>query len=330
MADTTLAAPIDFSGISASSLVPNPVLAAGMDFLLRIGDTLDLLASRLGISIMYAGNGSRAVRVGNKQNLAALTLTSVGENAAPPLQTLTVGYNDVTTAVTALALGKTYDASIYSPMEISDATDPMRLVMEFPVIIAANVRSKVCTAGAAISASVGSSAANTSIDTILAARTTVNSGRHSADPRINGAPPAMFLHVIQVEHVLDSAMSHPALQYTGRGLADQQFSRPEIQENFLGLGVTKIETLDVTESGSAKQGFFIEAGGIQVAFGDVSKVPAPQDRLFMAIREAGMIMQEATGLRDQQTRAVQLYHHVGASVVDVNVARQVRILGDIS
>lgn len=329
MADTTLATPIDFSGISASSLVPSPVLAAGMAFLLRLGDTLDLLASNLGIQIRYAGNGSRTVRVGNKANLANLTLSSLGETSSPPLQSLVVGYHDITTASSGLALGKTYDASIYSPMEISDATDPLRLVREFPAIIAASVRSKVCTAGAGISASVGSAGANTSVDTILAARTTVNSSRRSADPGI-GSPMALFLHTIQVEHVLDSAQSHPALQATGRGLADQSFNRPEIQPDFLGLGVTKVESLDVTESGSAKQGFVIESGAIEVAFGDVSLVPAAMDRLYLAIREAGLIIQEASASRDQQIRAMQLYHHVGAAVSDANVARMCKVIGDIS
>lgn len=327
MADQTFSPVWDYAQVASSGL-DYGTIRDGATMLLRLAETLDPLLAGGVISLgSMGGMGGKTSRTANVQQYASYTPTVLAtETARPTRQSRVLGYSDITVASYGLEFASTYDEQVFSLNNVAAALDATSAMQGGPAFSGNLYRSLLGSTIAGISASVGSSANDTSLDTLIAGASAFNVD--SSDPSNIGAP-ILVLHPQQVEHVKESARAEGAFQDPGSFSSIQGIELGQVQPNFMGLGMDLMRTNAVTTSGSAYQGALYQRGAVQSLHGDTGRLASvigPGVR-WLAIPALGILIQEVPTDAANRTLVVQFYQYMGMALGDTSVFKMTRILG---
>ena len=323
--------PFSWASVETAGELSHTFYIEAMQALLRLGQMMNPLdIGVLTMQGMIGGMDSDTMRVVDQSNLWNQALTAMAsETDLPPTFSHTLGYTDFTVAWYGGAREQTYGQQMFAGALVNDALSIEAFLNGVPGMVAATLRGLMATAGAGISSSVGSSAAQTSYDTLLAAASAFNSaGLMPAQPVPGNAK--LVLKSLQWEHVKASLRVEPGFQMNGVATAIQGVEMSQFYADPLGLGVDIVTSADVTTSASAFQGFLVDPGGIGVCFGDTSRIRVPGGLPALALPQVGLHFQETYDGARQGVRVGQVRMSVGATVGSSNVFRQVRVLGATS
>lgn len=322
--DTTYASPFSYAQVASGGLDYGEIIAVNQ-MLMKMGESFNPMA--VGILWMVGiigGSGADTIRVPERAvegaGVAMTALASETDTVAPT--TLDLGYTDFTVGRYGIGYYETYEQQMFTLAGVREVLNIERLMALAPGNIVATLRSLLGTTLAGISAAVGSSAAATSLDTIIAAANSFN----TQYPNSRMGAPVLTLHDSQVNDVLASVRTEPGFQYTGQAMAMQGLVDSQFVPNWMGLGFDLVKSSTVTSSGGARQGAAYDRGGVGVAFGDTSRITPGVER-FASVRELGLLIQELPDGARQAQRQMEARGWVGMSTGSTEVFRQTRVLG---
>ena len=296
---------------------------ASQAFDLQLVEKLDVAG--LGIVPLVAivgGQGSATVRrpFGEDIGFANAMTAAATESSPATMVDLDVGYSSITVAERTLGTEITYSQQVYGLDGATPLTVPGLLAM-MPGTWVKTLRSLVCTSGASISASVGSSAAALDVDTYL----DLVAAYIQTDGASEMGAPAVMIDPVQLTQLLESARSEPAFQNSIADFRAIQGAQGRVRPDFMGLGMDLVATSDVTTNGGAYQGFAIQRGAIGYAVGDVARI-APNSLDRIVIPERGMLVQRLVDKAGQATDQIEARAWLGTGLGDSTVYFQYRLL----
>ena len=279
----------------------------GLDRIVSVGD--------------LAGSGSDTASLPYVDGMGYdAAMTSLGTESSPvPIGTATTGYDTIALGEYGLGYEVTYRGIGLGRDASAPVLDVDRIADMLPDSFAKTFRSVACTTGATISASVGSTSTNASMDDLLdlmaAADQTDGVGEDEAL--------TLMLKPIQLSQLKDSARSEPAFQ---NSLAD--FSRAQARGRVIpgafGLNVDIVATSDVTDTGGAYQGFAFQRPALGYVTMDTERI-APNVP-YIAIPEFGLLIQFLLDKAGQATKQVEGRAYFGIGLASTTVAFQRRFL----
>lgn len=325
----TYANPFSWSALEVAGELAETYRIEASMALLRLAEVMNPMD--LGVLTMQGvigGMDSDTLRVPDQTNLAGQALTALAsETDAPPVFSHVLGYTDFTVAWYGGAREQTYGQQVFGGPVIQDALSVEAFLAKLPDMAAKTLRTLMCTAGAGISAAVGSSAAQTSYDLLLTLAASWNASGYSA---LFPGRPKLVLHPTQWEHVKASCRAEPGFQQNGLATGIQGLAQSSYFADPLGLGLDVVTCADVTTSSSAYQGFIVDPGGIGVCFGDTSRIRTSPGIPSLAMPQVGMHWQEVPDGARQGIRTGQVRMSAGVTVGSSNVFRQYRVAGATS
>lgn len=326
----TYVSPFSWSAVETAGELSHSYQLEVDEALLRLAETLNPMD--LGVLVMQGqfvgGAGSDTLRVPDVTNLAGQRPTVLAsETARPSYQSVTLGYTDFAVATYASARSQTYDSMIFNAPAIANALSIERYIEAVPSMMAASLRYLIGQAVAGISASVGSSAATVSYDTLIAASAAFNANAYSAPM---GAPAVYVSEPTSWEHVKAAVRAEPGFQANGLATGVQGLHGSQYLPDPLGLGFDVVLTPSVTTASSAFQNALVDRGGIGMVLADVSRIVPAAGVRDIRIPALGIQIQEIPDGAGQATREAQYRQWTGVSMGSPNVFRQTRVLGATS
>lgn len=247
------------------------------------------------------------------------------ETSTPVDATLTGGFDTCSLGQYGLKTGETFVGRITADEATRNATGIEAFKAGVAGTFASTFRYNVALTGSGITASVGSAAADTSVDDFLSAVASFNT---TAGALNDGAPVAM-LDLSQAQDVMDSARTDPAFQNSLADFARVGGIRGQVIENFLGLGVDVYATADVQQSGGAYQGFMVQRGAIGWVKASTSPLRLPNAMNAVYIDDFGVVVFDLMDGANQQVLKGVMIAYNGYCLGDSSVYHQTRILGKV-
>ena len=271
---------------------------------------------------MVGGGGTNTLRTPFGEDIGfANAMTELGTEGSPvPLLDMSIGYDEISVSEHGLGASVTFSQQIYGAdgiplLSIED------LMQKLPESFVKTLRSKVCTTGASITASVGSTSAAMDVDTIL----DLVAAYEQTDGAEEQGPLYLMLKPIQMTELRDSARAEPAMQNSLGDFAAMQRPDGRVTDNLLGLGIIGIRTSDVTDSAGAYQGFAFTRGAIGYAVGDVGRVNVDGVPV-MVMPDAGCIVLQRVDQYGQAKSELNARCWLGTATSDPTVFFQRRVL----
>lgn len=320
MPDFTMAFPIQFadhSSLNQSFLVDAARVAIQLGEQLSILPFVDL--------VMIGAQSTQTIRRASVQRLGNTVPTALaGTTDEPASQDRVMGYDDITCAPFGTSAGQTFDDQMFALREVAQVNSYEQLLAETPGCADALMVDLACDAVAGISASVGSSASDMSLDTLYAAKANFNAQYPGEGMSMT---PFGFFHHNAVEQAEQSARAEPGMVQNGMGLAVQTFHSSQIFENWLGTGITAIKTSRVNTSAGAYQNAIVDPGAVAIGVGNTGLIQPPAGLVqAMSIPMLGLFAFADAKSLTQRTNRLVAFFWMGASVRQSSVFRQVRLL----
>ena len=321
--------PFSWSAVETAGELAQTYYIDSQIALMRLAESMNPLElGMITFQGMIGGRDSDTLRVADQTNLAGQSLSALAsETDVPVTVSHVMGYTDCTVAWRGLSREQTYGQQIFSGDMVAGALSVEAFLAMIGPMTWKTMRGLACTAGAGISASVGSSAAQTSYDVLLTLAAAWNADAYSA---LYPGLPKLTLHPTQWEHVKASCRVEPGLQMNGAAIALQGLEQSQFHADPLGLGLDVVTCADVTTASSAFQGFITDPGGVGVCFGDTGRIRPSAGVTSLALPQIGAHWQEISDGARQGIRIGQIRQLVGVTIGSVNVFRAKRVLGALT
>lgn len=322
MSTTTINAPVSWG--QTQSILGQSYIFAAERIRLAMMDEFD--PRQLGVIRMVgdlAGSGSDVVRVTHVDDIGfAERMTALAaENSTVAPSAMGLGYTTVTIGGYGMRREETWKNQILSAPGRGVTLEELQSFV--PGTYLSTLRYLVATAGAGISASLGTTGTDLDLDTYLSL---VASFREQIGSQRYGRPVG-WLDPHQISQIADSFRSEPAYASLAMDFKEIQALGPsQVLQNFAGLGIDLAYTNDIVQSGGAYQGFVITPGAVGMVRASTAAVTPSGPAMY--IPEFGLILVK-TGEDESRTAAWEATAYMGVALGDTSVFHQTRLISQV-
>jgi hypothetical protein len=311
---TTISPPATFDAVQAAGLGFTHVFAA-QQILLEVQDMLDVLPV-VNLWGDVAGSGSDVIRVTNMGSVgyARRFATLASETSRPTPSNFTVGYDELTVALHALAMEETYSHQVLT-RERQLTTE--ELVKFVPASWASTLRYKVCVEGSNLTDVIGAAADVWTVDDEL------DLVAHYTEALATGRVYSIRAPQ-QLTQLRDSVRNESAYKFESAFKETQKFRGLQQYGDAMGLGIEIAITDDVQQSGGAYQGFSFVEGAFGWGRASTGNVRPKQMEGAMYLPELGMFIKRS-GADDDNSAGFTAYSWFGVGHIAASVKPSARI-----